>query len=344
MKKFVLLGILNLVLVIAALYLFEALLYATDPHRTLPKDGMVGAVHYTWGHEVRNNRFGFREREFVVPKPANTCRIMVLGDSLTWGAGLSLEERYTSLAEAKLRHQFPGRRIELLNFSISGGPTEAEAAILRQHIGHTQPDQIVVGFCLNDPQPKSQDFSMEKEAFTQRIEGAVSELEHALSFVGLPRTAAASRRATYRAAELVGIYPPWEVALDRAYDPASDEWRRFTAALLDIRTQSDRAGLPSPIFSVLNQGTYTDRPTRYSKPDAELKRFLRWYEQAEEAAKAAGFRTYNHEQEIIALLDDAVLALNVVDGHPSAALNLVYADHLTQILADELQTGRLCPE
>jgi lysophospholipase L1-like esterase len=344
MRKFVLLGILNLVLIIAALYLFEALLYATDPRRTLPKDGMFGAVHYTWGHEVRNNRFGFREREFVVPKPANTCRIMVLGDSLTWGAGLAPEERYTNLAEAKLRHQFPGRHIELINFGISGGPTETEAVILRQHIAQTQPDQIVVGFCLNDPQPKSQDFSEEKEAFTQRTEGTLSELEHALSLVGLPRTAAATRRATYRVAELLGIFPTWEVALDRTYDPASDEWRRFTAALRDIRAQSDRAGLPSPIFSILNQGTYTDRPTRYSKPDAELKRFRRWYEQAEEAAKATGFRTYNHEQEIIASLDDAVLALNVVDGHPSAALNVVYAGHLTQILADELQTGRLCPE
>jgi len=63
-----------------------------------------------------------------------------------------------------------------------------------------------------------------------------------------------------------------------------------------------------------------------------------------EAARAAGFRTYNHEHEIIASLDDAVLALNVVDGHPSAALNVLYAEHLTQILADELQAGQLCPE
>jgi lysophospholipase L1-like esterase len=344
MKKFVLLGVLNLVLVIAVLYLFEALLYATDPRRTLPKDGMFGAMHYTWGHEVRNNRFGFRDREFVEPKPANTCRIMVLGDSLTWGAGLSPEERYTNLAEAKLRHQFPGRSIEVLNFSISGGPTETEAAILRQHIGHTQPDQIVVGFCLNDPQPKGQDFSEEKEAFTQRIDGAIGEVEHALGVFGLHRTAVASRRATYRAAELLGVFPAWEVALDRTYNTASDEWRRFTAALLDIRTQSDRAGLPRPIFSVLNQGTYTDRPTRYSKPDTELKRFLRWYQQAEEAARTAGFRTYNHQQDLIAAMDDATLALNVVDGHPSAAMNVIYADHLARILAEELRAGRLCPD
>ena len=115
MRKFVLLGILNLVLVIAALYLFEALLYATDPRRTLPKDGMFGAVHYTWGHEVRNNRLGFREREFVVPKPANTCRIMVLGDSLTWGAGLAPEGscqgcRVSHIQPRTRNHCVTGRR------------------------------------------------------------------------------------------------------------------------------------------------------------------------------------------------------------------------------------------
>ncbi len=344
MKKFILIGLLNLVLLIAALYLFEALLYATDPRRTLPKDGMIGAAHYTWGHAVQNNRFGFREREFVEPKPPNTCRVMVLGDSLTWGAGLAPEERYTNLAEAKLRDRFPAKKIELLNFAISGGPTEVEATILRQNLPNTQPDQIVVGFCLNDPQPRSQDFSEEKEAFTRRVEPVMSELEHALSVVGLSRTAAATRRAAYRAAELLGLYPSWEVALDRAYNPASEEWRRFTAALLDIRAQSDRVGLPPPIFSVLNQATYTDRPTRYSKPDTELKRFLRWYQLAEEAAKAAGFLTYNHQQEIVASMDDAVLALNVVDGHPSAALNVLYAEHLARILAEELRAGRLCPD
>ena len=343
MKKIVLLVVLNLVLVTGVLYLFEALLYATDPRRTLPKDGMSGAVQYTWGHQVWNNRFGFREREFVVPKPANTCRITVLGDSLTWGAGLAPEERYTNLAEAQLRRQVPGRSIEVINFGMPGGPTEVEATILRQYIDHTQPDQVVVGFSLNDPQPRNQDFSEEKQAFRQRVESTLSWLEQALGVVGLPRIGAASRLATYRAAELLGMYPSWQVALDRAYEPASDEWRRFTAALLDIRTQSDGAGLPRPIFSVLNQGIYTDRPTRYSKPDTELKRFLRWYRQAEEAAKTAGFRTYNHEQEIIASLDDAILALNVVDGHPSAAMNVVYADHLTRILADELRAGRLCP-
>lgn len=344
MKKFILLGVLNLVLLIAVLYLFEALLYATDPRRTLPKDGIVGAAYYTWGHEVQNNRFGFREREFVEPKPPNTCRVMVLGDSLTWGAGLAPKERYTDLAEAKLRDRFPGKGIELLNFAISGGPTEVEATILQQHLAHTQPDQIVVGFCLNDPQPKSQDFSEEKEAFTQRIEPVIGGLERALGVVGLSRTAAASRRATYRAAELLGIYPPWEVALDRAYNPASDEWHRFTAALLNIRTRSDRAGLPPPIFAVLNQATYTDQPTRYSKPDTELKRFLHWYQLAEEAAKDAGFLTYNHQQEIVASMDDAILALNVVDGHPSAALNVLYAEHLSRILAEELRSGRLCPD
>ena len=50
----------------------------------------VPAGRYTWGHRVSDNSLGFREREFALPKPPGVCRVMVLGDSFTWGAGLAL--------------------------------------------------------------------------------------------------------------------------------------------------------------------------------------------------------------------------------------------------------------
>jgi len=51
----------------------------------------------TWSHSVVNNALGFREREVRIPKPPSLFRVMVLGDSLTWGAGLATDQRYSDL-------------------------------------------------------------------------------------------------------------------------------------------------------------------------------------------------------------------------------------------------------
>jgi hypothetical protein len=55
------------------------------PYKHLPINGFVNGKRYTWGRLVENNRYGFRERNFKQPKPSDTYRVMVLGDSLTWG-------------------------------------------------------------------------------------------------------------------------------------------------------------------------------------------------------------------------------------------------------------------
>ncbi len=104
---------------------------------------------------------------------------------------------------------------------------------------------------------------------------------------------------------------------------------------------SDEMKLPAPIFAVLNQGTYTDRPTDYSNPDEELKIFLQWYHQAEEAASKAGFKAYNHEKEIISQLSNEILAVNIVDGHPSKGLNQIYAKKLFDVIAQDEEALKL---
>ena len=116
---------------------------------------------------------------------------------------------------------------------------------------------------------------------------------------------------------------------------------KFVEALRGIRQLSDARGLPAPIFAVLNQGTATDRPTDYNRPDEELSLYLRWYRQAEVAAREAGFVTYNHAGEIAAELSDVSLAVNVLDGHPSAALNDLYGRKLFETLVSGDHAGGL---
>jgi len=161
----------NVAAIIILLYACEIFLLLTAPELKLPVDGFSQGKLYTWGHEVINNRYGFREREFGVPKPEGCFRVMVLGDSFTWGAGLPVEQRYTNVLEGLLRQAYPGRQIEVLNFGTPGGPTVGERDIFRATKDAVGPDVVVVGFCLNDTQPKSQHYSVEREAFERKHGG-----------------------------------------------------------------------------------------------------------------------------------------------------------------------------
>jgi lysophospholipase L1-like esterase len=296
-----------------------------SPYNHLPLNGTVEGKRYTWGHLVRNNRYGFREREFKIPKPSETYRVMVLGDSLTWGAGLAVEERYTEIAERLLNKAFSEKTFELLNFGIPGGPTAEERDILTKFKAEVNPDLIVVGFCLNDPQPKRHDYSIEREKLTNSTMGhAVDKISHFLADLGLLYTAKLLNDAFYRSAEKLGIIPDANVALGRAYDALSEEWRAFVQALKDIKGISDELNLPAPIFAVLTSGR---RPN---------KLWSQWFHQAEKAAADVGFISYNHEFEIDHQLRNESLVINKLDGHPSAGVNRIYGEKLYRAIAKQL--------
>ena len=84
----------NIISIAAVLYVFELLFspYLRLPGNSIERDETGAEVRFTWGHLLKNNQLGFREREFDIPKPPGAFRVMVLGDSFTWGAGLSTEE------------------------------------------------------------------------------------------------------------------------------------------------------------------------------------------------------------------------------------------------------------
>lgn len=326
LKRLALILVINAAILLPVIYGFEFLLEREDPKKNLPVNGMVDGKLFTWGYLVENNRFGFRERDFAVPKPAGMFRIMVLGDSLTWGAGLAPGERYSNLLEKTLNEAYPGKRFEVLNFGIPGGPTIEERDLLRKYKDRVQPDLIVVGFCINDPQAKSQDYSVEREKFEARTTRTMTSLKYRLGKVGLPVIALLIQNAAYGFAEKTNMIPTWEAALDRTYVQSSTEWQEFVKGLADIKQMSDEMKLPAPIFVALNQGANTG--SDYLKPDRMISYFIKWTRQAEQAANEAGFKTLDYEKEIPIELANDSLVLNVLDGHPSAKLNQLYAKKL----------------
>src|SRR5262245_60753707 len=54
------------------------------------------------GVPVSVNRLGLRDREVSVPKPAGTFRILGVGDSVTFGYGVRVEDTYLRILEDRL--------------------------------------------------------------------------------------------------------------------------------------------------------------------------------------------------------------------------------------------------
>jgi len=335
-REYALIILFNVLAIFGILYAVE---YLFSPYKGLPRNDQSSDTQYSWGRLVELNRFGFRERDFETPKAPNTFRIMVLGDSFTWGEGLAYEERFTYLAEELLNDASTGQRFEVLSFGTRGASTDQQRKILKNHIKEVEPDLIVVAFTLNDTQPREQDYSQERELFNRRGGFLVIKLTDWMHDIGLRYIAKSMYSAFYSTVERAGLIPDWETSMDRTYDKSSDEWKLFLRALDAIHMNSSRFELPGPLFIVLNQGTSTTEPTDYANPDKTLGQYLEWYHQAEAAAQEAGYLTYNHEEEIAAQLSDEPLSINRVDGHPSAKLNQIYGEKLFLMVTILLDGG-----
>lgn len=106
-----------------------------------------GAEGYGWGTDVKVNSAGFRGPEVQAGKSDN-FRIIVLGDSITFGNDLPAGTTYPPVLAEQLAEDGPG--YEVLNFGVGGYNCWQEVAFLEQTGLAYHPDLVVVGFCLND--------------------------------------------------------------------------------------------------------------------------------------------------------------------------------------------------
>ncbi|HOK07712.1 MAG TPA: SGNH/GDSL hydrolase family protein, partial [Syntrophales bacterium] len=103
---------------------------------------------YTLDKRVYTNSFGFRDGEWKQPKGSGVIRIMCLGDSLTFGNAVRVEETYPKVLEKKLRTQFGD--CEVITAAVGGWSLYDEYNFLTAEGYKYQPDIIVLGFYIND--------------------------------------------------------------------------------------------------------------------------------------------------------------------------------------------------
>ena len=103
------------------------------------------------GVPVHINELGFRDRrEYALKKQPGTFRIIVLGDSVTFGHGSLDETTYPFLLEQRLKAWRPDVNWEVWNLGVPGYNTRQELAYLEAVGQRYAPDLVVVGFYPND--------------------------------------------------------------------------------------------------------------------------------------------------------------------------------------------------
>ena len=136
---------------------FEMWRYAREVKESRP-DPRLPFVHRPHGRarvmgaEVVTNSIGLRaDREIAAPKDPSTTRILMLGDSVTFGFGVAQHETTSAQLESLLNGS--GRRVEVLNAGVGNYNTAMQVEAYLQRQRSLGPDLVVLNFFVNDAEP-----------------------------------------------------------------------------------------------------------------------------------------------------------------------------------------------
>jgi lysophospholipase L1-like esterase len=101
-------------------------------------------------YAVRVNNLGFRGPDVKPEKGEGRFRIVILGDSISFGRMYDEQHIYPSILQQKLDAALPERDIEVINASMSGRDTWETRALLENRILPLSPDLVILQICLND--------------------------------------------------------------------------------------------------------------------------------------------------------------------------------------------------
>lgn len=102
------------------------------------------------GVQIRINSHGYRDPKRTLEKPVGTWRIAALGDSVTFGWGVPLEQVFTRKMEQRLNQRSGHYKYEVLNFGVPAYNTGQEVAAFEARGLAFDPDVVLLIIVSND--------------------------------------------------------------------------------------------------------------------------------------------------------------------------------------------------
>lgn len=179
---------------------------------------------FLMGVDVRINSQGLRDNEHPLAKPPGTYRVLMLGDSTTFGWGVPLQETAAKILERKLNN---GRtagdeKFEIINAGVGNYDTVQEVTYYQTWGRTFHPDLVIVVFFINDP-----------EAVPREKKGILIDRSYLVAFA-VNRFEGVLRR--------VGLRPTWKEYYASLYDNNKSGFLACKAALTNLASASRSDG------------------------------------------------------------------------------------------------------
>ena len=135
-------------------------MYVYEPHSEFahvydPRFDSRGYLGPDGRIEYRINSAGLRGPEFSPVRPPDVRRLLLLGDSVTFGEGVRYPDTMGARIGTVLEDAWSPQRIEVINAGVQGFDTEQEVALYHSLRGR-EPDTVVLVFFLNDAMESSE--------------------------------------------------------------------------------------------------------------------------------------------------------------------------------------------
>ena len=282
-----------------------------DPHLSFVH--VPNRSAFLMGVPVSISSQGLRDREFAEVKPPHVYRILMLGDSTTFGWGVREQDTAAKLLERKLNAQSSNgdEKYEVINAGVGNYDTVQEVTYYQTRGRAFHPDLVVLVFFINDPEP----VPTEKKSFllnnSYLLAFATNRLDGILRFAG--------------------VRPYWKQYYASLYDDNKPGFQACKHALKDIAsaTGNDGARLLVAILPELHQINGDTYPFRAE--EQKIKDIVE-AEHVPVLDLIEGLKDHGPEEE---------LWVTAKDDHPNAKANGLISDQLQQWILHNLYKQNL---
>lgn len=193
----------------------EQIMHFGGPHgvRLTPNVNAIIHQHVLSKRDVNIdiNSLGLRYPE-IGPKENGEYRVLVLGDSITFGDYVQANETYTGILEEKAQAQ--GKKIKFINAGIPGASLSEEVYHYLELRDYIKPDMVLLGLYLNDSQNS-------KSFYSRRLPGFI-ENSRFLSWL-VKRFAVLTLRFTQESSLPEGVDKNWKEVFRNGRDLRSGD-------------------------------------------------------------------------------------------------------------------------
>jgi len=104
----------------------------------------------SYDYVIEANHLGFPGPQYPKERAKHSIRILTVGDAFTSAEGVDTPDAWPRLLETELVERLLGKRVEVLNFGITGYGPNQYASVLNRYVPEYSPDVVLIGFFVNE--------------------------------------------------------------------------------------------------------------------------------------------------------------------------------------------------